>query len=255
VLRKEATRIQAHLQPDDALVQLRTTLETGSISEQQNAFATLGGLTNAEVDAVLSQWLDKLLSKDVKPELHLDLLEAAAKRESPGIKARAGKFETSRPASDDLRSYRECLVGGDAEEGRKVFLEKVEASCVRCHKLNGEGGEVGPELTGIGSRKDRQYLLESLVFPNKHIAEGFESVVVALKNETAYAGQLKSETPQVLEINSPEDGLIQIKKADIKARERGLSSMPEELRQVLTKQDLRNLVEFLAQLKDKQESP
>jgi quinoprotein glucose dehydrogenase len=126
---------------------------------------------------------------------------------------------------------------------------------VRCHKLNGEGGEVGPELTGIGSRKDRQYLLESLVFPNKHIAEGFESVVVALKNETAYAGQLKSETPQILEINSPEDGLIQIKKADIKARERGLSSMPEELRQVLTKHDLRNLVEFLAQLKDKQESP
>jgi ABC-type uncharacterized transport system ATPase subunit len=66
---------------------------------------------------------------------------------------------------------------------------------------------------------------------------------------------LKSETPQILEINSPEDGLIQIKKADIKARERGLSSMPEELRQVLTKHDLRNLVEFLAQLKDKQESP
>jgi len=253
VLRKEATRIQAQLQPGDALTQLRGILETGSISEQQNAFATLGGLTNAEVDTVISQWLDKLLSKNVKPELQLDLLEAAAKRESPEIKAKARKFETSRPAADDLRSYRECLVGGDAEEGRKVFLEKVEASCVRCHKLNGEGGEVGPEVTGIGARKDRQYLLESIVFPNKHIAEGFESVVVSLKNETAYAGQLKSETPEILEINSPEDGLIQVKKADIKARERGLSSMPEELRQVLTKQDLRNLVEFLAQLKEKKE--
>ena len=255
VLRKEATRIQAQLQPDDALAQLQSTLATGSISEQQNALATLGSLTNAEVDAVLSQWLDKLLSKNVKPELQLDVLEAAAKRELPEIKAKVRKFETSRPAADDLRSYRECLVGGDPEEGRKVFLEKVEASCVRCHKLNGEGGEVGPELTGIGSRKDRQYLLESLVFPNKHIAEGFASVVVSLKNETAYAGQLKSETPQILEINSPEDGLIQVKKADIKARERGLSSMPEELRQVLTKQDLRNLVEFLAQLKEKQEQP
>jgi quinoprotein glucose dehydrogenase len=250
LLRKEATRLQAQMQPGDAVAQLRTTLESGSIGEQQNAFATLGAVTNAEADAVLSQWLDKLLAKDVKPELHLDLLDAAAKRESAEIKAKVRKFETARPAADDLRSYRECLVGGDAEEGKKVFLEKVEASCVRCHKLGGEGGEVGPEVTGIGARKDRQYLLESIVFPNKHIAEGFESVVVTLKNETAYAGQLKRETPEILEINSPEDGLIQVKKADIKARERGLSGMPEELRQVLTKHDLRNLVEFLAQLKD-----
>jgi quinoprotein glucose dehydrogenase len=249
VLRKEATRIQAQLQPDDALAQLRSTLESGSIGEQQNALVTLGGVTNAEADAVISQWLDKLLSNDLKPELQLDLLDAAAKRESPGIKAKVGTFEARRPAADDLRSYRECLVGGDAEEGKKVFLEKVEASCVRCHKFNGEGGEVGPELTGIGSRNDRQYILESIVFPNKHIAQGFESVVVSLKNETAYAGVLKRETPEILEINSPEDGLIQVKKADIKARERGLSGMPEELRQVLTKQDLRNLVEFLAQSK------
>jgi quinoprotein glucose dehydrogenase len=65
-----------------------------------------------------------------------------------------------------------------------------------------------------------------------------------------YAGLLKSETPERLEINSPEDGLLTVKKSDIKARERGLSGMPEELRQVLSRQDLRNLVEFLAQSKD-----
>jgi quinoprotein glucose dehydrogenase len=250
VLRKEATRIQAQLEPGDAVGQLRSTLESGGVSEQQNAFATLGTITNAEVDVVIAQWLDKLLAKDVKPELQLDLLDAAARRESAEVKSKLRRFESSRPAADDLRSYRECLVGGDAAEGKKVFLEKVEASCVRCHKLDGEGGEVGPEVTGIGSRKDRQYILESIVFPNKHIAEGFESVVVTLKNETAYAGQLKRETADMLEINSPEDGLIQLRKADIKARERGLSGMPEELRQVLTKHDLRNLVEFLSQLKE-----
>jgi quinoprotein glucose dehydrogenase len=249
-LRKEATRIQAQMQPADALAQLRSTLEQGSIGEKQNAFTTLGALTNADADLLLSEWLDRLLAKEVKPELQLDLLDAAAKRESPIVKEKLHKFELARPAADDLRSYRECLVGGDAEEGKKIFLERVEASCVRCHKLNGEGGEVGPEVTGIGSRKDRQYLLESIVLPNKHIAEGFESVVVTLKNTTAYAGQLKRETPDILEINSPEDGLIQIKKAEIKARERGLSAMPEELRQVLTKRDLRDLVEFLANLKE-----
>src|SRR4030095_3757897 len=145
------------------------------------------------------------------------------------VKPRWPRVEHARPGADDLRSYRECVVGGDAEEGRKVFLEKVEASCVRCHKFNGEGGEVGPEITGIGGRKDRSTIVESIVFPTKPIAEGFESVIVTLKNGTSYAGQLKSESPQILEINSPEDGLIPIRKADIKIRERGLSGMPEEL--------------------------
>ena len=249
-LRKEATRIQAQLQPEDALAQLRTTLEQGTISEQQNAFATLGTLAGAEADTLLVQWLGKLLAKNVKPEVTLDLLDASLKREHPDIRAKLRQYENARPPADDLRSYRECLVGGNAEDGKKVFIEKVEASCVRCHKYEGEGGEVGPEITGMGARKDRNYILESLVFPNKTIAQGYESVIVTMKNGTAYAGTLKSETAQSLEINSPEDGLMTVKKADIKTRERGLSGMPEELRQVLTKQDLRDLVEFLAQSKE-----
>ena len=248
-LRKEAAKIQAQLQPDDAMAQLRSALEQGSIGDKQSAFATLGALKNPEADDLMVSWLNKLLAKDVPPELTLDLLDAASKREAQAVKDKLNKFEASRPAADDLRAYRECMVGGDAEEGKKVFLEKVEASCVRCHKFEGEGGEVGPDITGMGGRKDRNYILESIVFPNKTIAEGFESVIVTLKNGTSYAGQLKSESPQILEINSPEDGLIPIKKADIKTRERGLSGMPEELRQVLTKHDLRNLVEFLAQSK------
>jgi quinoprotein glucose dehydrogenase len=250
-LRKEATKIQAQLQPSDALAQIRGTIENGSISEKQNAFATLGALTNSAADELIQQWLDKVLAKDVPAELVLDVLDAAARREAQPVKDKLRTFERNRPAADDLRAYRECMVGGDAASGLKIFLEKVEASCVRCHKYKGEGGEVGPEITGIGATKDRQYLLESIVFPNKHIAEGFESVTVTLKNGTSYAGQLKSESPEILEINSPEDGLIQVRKADVKSRERGLSGMPEELRQVLTKQELRDLVEFLATSKEK----
>ena len=48
--------------------------------------------------------------------------------------------------------------------------------------VKGLGGEVGPELTGIITRHDREYILESILFPNKQIAPGFESVILA-KNE------------------------------------------------------------------------
>jgi quinoprotein glucose dehydrogenase len=165
------------------------------------------------------------------------------------VKQKLERFQSARDPKDDMRDYRECLAGGNVEEGKKVFFERQEVACLRCHKINGEGGEVGPDLTGIGARKDREYILESIVYPNKQIAAGFESLLVTLKNGTAYAGVFKSETDAYLEINSPEDGLLKLKKPDIKTRERGLSSMPEELRQVLTKQDVRHLVEYLSGLK------
>jgi quinoprotein glucose dehydrogenase len=248
-LRNEATKIQAQLRPKDATAQIRITLEKGSIKEKQTALTTLGTMSGPAADEILSQWLDKLIAKNVAPELQLDLLDVAAKRSSPAMKDKLRKFEASRDARDDLRAFRECLAGGDANEGRTVFMEKAEASRLRCHKVGNEGGEVGPNLAGLGTRQNREYILESIILPNKKIAPGFETLLVTLKDDTTYAGILKSETDMILEINSPEDGVLKLKKADIKTRARGLSSMPEELRQVLTKQDVRNLVEFLSTAK------
>ncbi len=51
-----------------------------------------------------------------------------------------------------------------------------------------------------------------------------------------------------LELFSPEDGLMKIKKADIKSRARGLSGMLDNMREVLTKREIRDLVEYLASL-------
>lgn len=249
-LRREATRIQAQLRPEDALAQLKVSLETGSLSEKQGALATLGSVSNSPAsDELLLEWMDRLLAKEVPAELHVDLVDAAAKRARPAFQERIRKFESARPPDDDLRSYRECLTGGNAEDGKKIVVEKAEVYCIRCHKVGGEGGEVGPDLKGIASRRTREYILESIVYPNKHFAEGYESLVVTLKNGTTYAGTLKSETAAELELNSPEDGLMKIKKAEIQTRAPGLSGMPEEIRQVLSKHELRDVVEFLSTLK------
>jgi quinoprotein glucose dehydrogenase len=153
---------------------------------------------------------------------------------------------------DELGAHRLALTGGSIDEGRKIFFERAEAQCARCHKIEGqgsEGGMVGPELTKIGAAKDRTYLLESIVFPNKHIAEGFQSVLVTTKDGTSFAGVVQSESDSELVLNSPEDGIVKIKKSDITARERGLSSMPEGLSALLSRRDLRDLVEYLSSLK------
>jgi quinoprotein glucose dehydrogenase len=248
-LRSEATRIQAELRPSAALATLQATLNRGSTAEKQAALATLATMPGDAADAILAQWLDRLMAKEVPSELHLDVLDAAGKRGAVAIKDRLQKFERARPATDDLRSYRECTTGGDALEGRRIFIERQDVFCVRCHKVKGEGGDAGPDLTGIGARQSREYLLEAITYPNKHMAAGFESVVITMKDRNVYAGILKKETDDALEILSPEDGPMTLKKSDIDKRARGQSGMPEELRQVLSKRDLRNLVEFLSELK------
>jgi quinoprotein glucose dehydrogenase len=177
----------------------------------------------------------------------LDVLDAAAKR--PALKTAVVSIEAALDPKDPIAKWRVCLTGGNVEEGKKIFLERAEVSCVRCHKANGDGGEVGPELTGLIQKRDRAYLLQSIIQPNAAIAAGFENVLVTLKNDTTYAGVIKSETDSELEINSPEDGLMKLKKSDIKVREKGLSGMPEGFADQLSRQDLRHLVEFIASLK------
>lgn len=247
-LRKEASVINTQAKPANALAQILTMLDKGTVPEKQIAFAALGNLPGLAADSMFIPWLDRLQTGRLDPALRLDLLEAAAKRKDSGIKAALEKYETSRPKDDDLAAHRETLAGGDATQGRKIFFERADAACLRCHKINGEGGEVGPDLSHVG-KNPREYILESIVLPNKKIAQGFESALVKLKSGQTYAGVVKSESDTVLEINSPEDGLLKLEKANIASRNAGLSSMPAELATTLTKRELRDLIEFLASLK------
>jgi quinoprotein glucose dehydrogenase len=224
-------------------------LEKGSLSEKQNVFATVADISGDEADAFLSKWMTELIAGRVPPGLQLDVLEASAKRNAATVKSLVAKYESGLKPGDDLAPFRVCLQGGNPDEGRRIFIERADVSCVRCHKVNGEGGEVGPDLAGIINRHPREYLLESVLFPNKAIAQGFEGVLLTLKDGRVYAGIIKSEKSDELELNSPEDGLVTVKRADIKSRDKGLSAMPEGMTNILSRTDLRNLVEFLATLK------
>ena len=107
------------------------------------------------------------------------------------------------------------MSGGDAERGRNVFLNKAEVTCVKCHKLNGIGGDVGPELAGIGGKRKRDYLLESIVLPDKQIAKGYDSVVLDLTSGKSITGVLKSEDVKEVRIMTAEGQLISVSKDKI----------------------------------------
>jgi quinoprotein glucose dehydrogenase len=248
-LRTEGRRVLARLRPAEAVGRLEGVLERGSSVERQGAFSILADVKDPAADVVLARWLDKLLAGQVPPELQLDLLEAAGTRPDADLKQKLARYEAARPKTDPLARYRETLAGGDAEAGRRIFFNKTEVACVRCHKVKGEGGEVGPDLTGIGTRQNREYLLEAIVEPNRQIAKGFETVVLILKDDQIHTGIVKAEDDKHVKLMTAEGKLLTIPKDQITERNSGKSAMPEDIVKSLSKAELRDLVEFLVALK------
>ncbi len=249
-VRTAGRRLLAQARPADALAVLKKALSEEDVQGQQGAYAVLAEIADAAVDTLLAADLDRLLKGEIRAEVRLDLLEAAAKRSAEAVTERLARYQESRPKADHLAKYREALTGGDAEAGKRIFATRAELSCVRCHKLNGEGGEVGPDLTGVGSRQNREYLLESIVEPNRQITKGFETVVVTLNSGKTVVGVLKGEDAKELRLITAEGVPVTIPKDQIDERQTGKSAMPDDLIRHLSKSDLRDLVEFLASLKD-----
>jgi quinoprotein glucose dehydrogenase len=247
-VRKVSGSLQARLAPGDAVNVLLRMLENGDLPEKQSALEMLGGMENKTVDAVLLMWLDRATSGKAPRELHMEILDAAAKRSDPMIKSHLQRYNASR-GKDPMKNNIEALAGGDPDLGKKIFFERQDVQCLRCHKIDNNGGIVGPDLTGVGKRLSREELLESILLPNNRISKGFESLVVKMQDGSTHVGLLRSEDAENVIIESPEDGLLKVPKAEIADLNLGLSSMPPEIATALSKQDLRNLIEFLASQK------
>ncbi len=241
-----ASQWQSKLPPDEALQLYRLDLEQGPVALQRAALRGLAELEDLRAGRRLESWMDKLLAGNLANELTLDVLDAAAASGSEALRAKIQRYESERPRDDRFAFYRETLYGGDRENGQRIFEERQDLACARCHKLGDIGGDVGPNLAGIGLRLSREKLLQSILYPNDDIAPGYESISVELREGGFYAGVVTGEDDTQLILNSLEDGEIKLAKTDIASRSAGMSAMPEQIMSMLSKQDLRDLIEFLA---------
>jgi putative heme-binding domain-containing protein len=138
---------------------------------------------------------------------------------------------------------------GNIENGRRIF-DSQTAACASCHKVKGQGTEVGPDLSEIGSKLAREALYESLLDPSAGISFGYEAWQLELKNGEEPYGLIASETPDELAIKNNTGIVTRYKKGDIKSRQQmKLSIMPSGLQQAVSVAELVDLVEYLASLK------
>jgi putative heme-binding domain-containing protein len=136
---------------------------------------------------------------------------------------------------------------GDAAHGEIVFRRKDQV-CLKCHAIAGAGGQVGPDLSSIGGSAQVDYLIDSLLQPNKAVKENYHSLLVSTKKGQQYAGIKVRETKTELVLRGAEDQEIAIPVKDIDERSPGGSLMPEGLTDPLTRGELVDLVRFLSEL-------
>ncbi|HZE97143.1 MAG TPA: PVC-type heme-binding CxxCH protein [Planctomycetota bacterium] len=142
----------------------------------------------------------------------------------------------------------EALGQGDPANGEKVFRGTL-TNCFSCHAIGAAGGRVGPDLSAVGTALPIDMVIESVLWPNRQVKEGFNTTAVITKNDVIYQGFHASEDKQTLILRDPaRDELIRVPIADIRARKEIGSVMPEGLANGLTRAELRDLIAFLAAL-------
>jgi putative heme-binding domain-containing protein len=139
---------------------------------------------------------------------------------------------------------------GDATRGRQLFFKGSGAQCQSCHRVQNEGGDVGPDLSQIGKKYDRAKLLESILEPSKTIEPAYVAHLVATKSGAVYSGLLVRKSDAEVVLKDAQGKIVTVparELEDVAAQPKSL--MPELLVRDLTAQEVADLLEFLGSLR------
>ena len=128
----------------------------------------------------------------------------------------------------------------DLPRGRALF----QRTCGQCHKLYGEGGEIGPDITG-SNRNSLDYLLTNMLDPNAEIPNDYRTTILHTKDNRVLVGVIRRSEGQSVTIATPAE-VVTVAKRDVAAIDpQDFSMMPEGLVLALREDELRDLVAYL----------
>jgi len=221
--------------------------QKGSPREQQTMLGVLAEMPIMKSEPVLSAMIQKAADDKISPEVILDLMEAVETTESGTLIAQLDKLKA---AGYGVDAYKETLYGGSWWSGRTYFVNNTTGQCVRCHALEGQGGLVGPALDGIADKLTREQLLEALVDPTARLAPGYGNVTLTLNDGQIVTGLLEEETDEELILRTADAEPLEVNISRVVKRENMTSSMPA-MGKIMSKRELRDLIEFLASLRSR----
>lgn len=224
-------------------------VKDGAVSPDVRRQAIKGAtLTKAGASEVLKLAEEKKFDDTFAPALSAALQSGPLDNAQRGLLMKlfpppAGKNDQPLPPLSELAKLK-----GNAGQGARLFA--TTGKCNTCHVVNGEGKEVGPNLSEIGAKLARQALFESIVFPSAGISHNYEAWTIALKNGTTATGIVVSEDDTKLTLRGSDALARSFDKNEIEERVKNtVSLMPADLAKLLSPEEMADIVEYLTTLK------
>jgi len=149
---------------------------------------------------------------------------------------------------------------GDAKHGKELF--SGASGCSMCHMIQGKGGRLGPDLSGTGAARSTEYIVDSIRYPSRRLAQGlteptkefaqeYETVTVVTADGQKYMGVVLNEDQFTLQMLDMREQLHLLEKGKLKSFEKKRESlMPAYDQKMLSEKDVQDLVAFLQEVSE-----
>jgi putative heme-binding domain-containing protein len=197
---------------------------------------------------------EALGEKRMSPAARTQVLEAAKRLPDATVR---DLFERFLPAEQRTKTLGSVIkpeqllsLKGKADRGRALFFKSAVLQCVNCHRINGTGGTLGPDLSQIGKKSTRAQILESLLEPSKKIDPEWVTYMLETTDGKIHLGLLRSKTDKQVVLQVVGDKEVRVPAAKVaRLAPQAKSLMPELLLRDLTAAQAADLLEFLVSLK------
>ncbi|MBI1832055.1 MAG: HEAT repeat domain-containing protein, partial [Planctomycetes bacterium] len=267
--------VQAHVKSNDSLVRIEVLRALGSIDNrparkiaetfladddiqvQREAIATLGQSVEG-ARLVGKRFSNKKLPRSLLPEV-TESLRRFATREHPDVTAllsavvRGGLLVSLDP--EGLKNVSEVVrTKGDPIRGRQLYLNNKAVACITCHRLEGVGGNVGPDLTRVWETLSLEKAIESMLDPSKEIKEGYQTWVAVTKGGLTVSGLKVAQNVKEVILRDATGKEVRIPAGELESFDATKQSlMPDDVVRHLSFGEFIDLVAFLRDRKAQEE--
>ncbi|MGN6438093.1 MAG: PVC-type heme-binding CxxCH protein [Agriterribacter sp.] len=219
----------------------------GVLDEHLALNARRARLEQMTKDSLGGQLLMGLASENKFPkELVPAMEELIFKNPDIAVRVQAGKYFKQPGVTKQYAIPEIAALKGDAANGKTVFT----TYCASCHKVGGEGNDIGPELSSIGKKFDKTGLLDAIIHPSAAILLGYEPWLINTKDGGSFFGFLVSENKQTIMIKDVAGNKNTIAIDNISSRKKqDKSLMPEPAVAGISEQQLADVTTFLLERK------
>ncbi|MGI9471983.1 MAG: PVC-type heme-binding CxxCH protein, partial [Rubripirellula sp.] len=193
--------------------------------------------------------------EDVRFEISNALLGSWTKEIAKEAKELKSLVSPAAASSEPIPPINKLIqMRGDGKEGKKVF--ETVGTCSKCHKVRGEGKEVGPDLSEIGSKLSRADLYVNILNPSAAVSHNFETYALLTVDGAVITGILINETEKEVTLRTADAVLKTVPADEVEQlKKQSASLMPADLQKNMSVQNLLDLVDYLVLLKKADETP